>query len=75
MSTPVQTAGPPAHDADPIDEEQERRCRIERNQPTIAFPQSWLDDDTESEEEQRAALEWLMRVIDEDRPSSRKLFS
>ncbi len=75
MSTTAHPSGPPTSDVEELDKEQERRRRIERNQPTIALLQSWLEDDTESEEEQRAALEWLMRVLDEDRPSYRKLFS
>lgn len=55
-------------------EELERQRQIERNRPVIALLDSWLEDSDESEEDQRAALEWLMRALDEDRPSERKLF-
>lgn len=59
---------------DTLDEDEERQLQIEKNQPAIALLKSWLEDDSESEEEQRAALNWLMRALDEDRPSDRKLF-
>jgi hypothetical protein len=54
--------------------EDARRHQKELNQPAIALLQSWLEDDEESPDEQRRALEWLMRELDEDRPSDRKLF-
>lgn len=52
----------------------EHAHRMERNLQTVALLHSWLDDD-ESDAEQRTELEWLMRVLDEDRPSARNLFS
>ncbi len=56
--------------------EEERRARqIELNQELIALLQSWLDDDKETEEEQREALEALKRGIDEHRTPGNKLFS
>jgi hypothetical protein len=58
------------------DSDEERRQRqIELNQPVIALLQSWLEDDEESEEEQREALELLKRAIDENRLPGQKLFS
>jgi hypothetical protein len=48
--------------------EEERRRQIELNQPAIALLNSWLNDDTETREEQQAALEELMRGIDANRP-------
>lgn len=53
---------------DTLDDAEERRLQIEKNQSAIALLKSWLEDDSESEEEQRAALNWLMRALDEDRP-------
>jgi hypothetical protein len=59
-----------------IETEDERRQRqIELNQAAIALLDSWLVDDSESPEEQRIALEALMRGIDENRPEGRKLFT
>jgi hypothetical protein len=56
--------------------EQERRQRqIELNREAIALLDSWRDDDSESVEEQRKALDALMRGIDEHRDEERKLFS
>jgi predicted RNase H-like nuclease (RuvC/YqgF family) len=60
-------------DAEP-DAEEQRRRQIEFNQPAIELLRSWLEDESESVEEQREALEMLMRAIDEDRGSGRKLF-
>ena len=51
--------------------EERRLVQIERNQAAIALLKSWLDED---EEEQRETLAILMRTLDEDRPSYRKLF-
>ena len=57
-----------------LDEEQ-RRLQIERNKPLIALLDSWLEDDSESPEEQRVALEELMRGIDVGRAEGTKLFA
>jgi hypothetical protein len=60
----------------PQESEEERRQRqIELNKPLIALLDSWLEDDEESPEEQQAALEALMRGIDENRPEGAKLFT
>jgi hypothetical protein len=56
-------------------EEERRQRQIELNQPAIALLDSWLNDDSESPEEQQAALEQLMRGIDENRPEGSKLFT
>jgi hypothetical protein len=71
MSTNAQ----PAELSEPTLTEEERRQRqIELNQPAIALLDSWLEDDSESVEEQRAALLELMRGIDENRKGYRQLF-
>ncbi len=57
-----------------LDEEQ-RRLQIERNKPLIALLDSWLEDDSESPEEQRVALEELMRGIDVGRAEGTKLLA
>lgn len=55
--------------------EEERQRQIEKNQAAIALLKSWLeDDDEETVEEQRETWAYLQRVLDEDRPSYRKLF-
>lgn len=60
----------------PIESEEEQRLRrIERNRPLGQLLDSWLEDDDETPEEQRRALEALMRGIDENRPADAKLFS
>ena len=72
---PLQTTADPDVADEAPSEEERRQRQIELNQPTIALLKSWLEDDQEdSEEEQKAALEWLMAALDEDRPSNRKLF-
>jgi hypothetical protein len=82
MSLTVKPPSPTATDPETADqdraltEEEWRQRQIELNQPAIALLKSWLEEDQEdSPDEQRAALEWLMAAIDEDRPSDRKLFS
>lgn len=56
-------------------EEEQRRLQIERNKPLIALLDSWLEDDSESPEEQRVALEELMRGIDVGRAEGTKLLA
>ena len=74
---PQTAAGPVAGDHEQeLTKEERRQRQIKLNQPTIALLKSWLEDEHEdSEEDQRAALEWLMAALDEDRPSDRKLLS
>jgi hypothetical protein len=43
-----------------------------RREKAIALAQSWIDEG--DEEEQRETWEYLVRVLDEDRSSARKLF-
>lgn len=43
-----------------------------RREQAIALVQSWLDEG--DQEEQRQTWEYLVRVLDEDRTSARKLF-
>jgi len=54
--------------------EERRRRQIAFNRPAVRLLQSWLEDDAESDEEQRAGLEELKRSIDARRPSQ-KIFS
>jgi hypothetical protein len=44
----------------------------DRREAAIALLQSWIDED--DTEEQRATSEFLIKALDEDRPSDRKLF-
>ncbi len=65
---------PIGSDEPEMTEEEKRKRQIELNQPAIALLESWLEDDSESVEEQRAALFELMRGIDENRKGYRQLF-
>jgi hypothetical protein len=51
--------------------EDTRKEQIHRNQAVIELLNAWEQED---EEEQRETVEYLMRVLDEDRTSSRPLF-
>lgn len=51
--------------------EERRQAQIERNRAVITLLDSWMEED---EEEQRETLAILMRTLDEDRLSYRKLF-
>jgi hypothetical protein len=55
--------------------EERRRRRIEFSRPAVALLQSWLEEDEESEEDQRAGLEALKSAIDSYRPADEKVFS
>ncbi|MDB9514569.1 hypothetical protein PN499_25545 [Kamptonema animale CS-326] len=46
----------------------------EQVQKTIDMLDEWCNVDEEEAQEQRETLEYLMKVIDEDRSSYRKLF-
>lgn len=52
-------------------DEQQHQEQIRRNQAIIDLLNAWEQEDPE---EQRETLEFLMQALDEDRPSSRKLF-
>lgn len=54
------------------DLERERQKQIRQNQATIDLLNAW---DHEDADEQRETLEFLMKALDEDRPSSRKHFA
>lgn len=56
----------------PIQDKQQRQEQIKQNQKVIALLNSW---DQEDPEEQKETLDFLMKARDEDRTSSRKLFS
>ena len=53
------------------DNEQRRKEQILRNQAVVDLLNSWEQEDPE---EQRETLEYLVKALDQDRPSSRKLF-
>ncbi|MBV9864880.1 MAG: hypothetical protein JO316_05990 [Abitibacteriaceae bacterium] len=48
--------------------------QIKRNQAAITLLRSWRECSEEEAQEQRETGEYLMRVLDEDRLSNRKLF-
>jgi hypothetical protein len=52
--------------------EQQRQEQSCINQAVIDLLNTWEQEDAE---EQRETLEYLMQALDQDRPSSRKLFS
>jgi hypothetical protein len=58
------------------EEEQEarRQEQIKRNQALIEMLNEWSQGDEQDQEEQRETWELLKRLLDEDRPSYRKLF-
>lgn len=53
-------------------EEERRHQQIAKNQAAIDLLQSWLLND---EKEQQETLQYLMKALDDDRLSHRKLFS
>lgn len=50
----------------------EQQVLTSRNQQAIALLKSWVDDPDEQEQQETGA--YLIRALDEDRPSERKLF-
>lgn len=63
---------PPDEYASKVLEEHISQAERERREKAIALVQSWIDEG--DEEEQRETGEYLIRVLDEDRLSDRKLF-
>jgi hypothetical protein len=55
-----------------VSPDEERAVQIEKNKGLIALLESWLA--APDVEEQQEALDTLMRALDEDRLSDRKLF-
>lgn len=51
-----------------------QRIQMEKNRRAVALLESWLDVDEETQAEHRETLDYLVRTLDEDRTSSRKLF-
>jgi len=62
----------PAFESESGPEPQDRIEQTRRNQAIIDLLESWRRGD---EQEQRETLDYLIRVLDEDRTSYRKLFS
>jgi hypothetical protein len=56
------------------EEQERRRIQRENNQAAIALLDSLMNADEEEAEDQRETLEYLMRVLDEDRLSDRERF-
>jgi hypothetical protein len=54
--------------------EARRQEQIKQNQALIALLNEWAEGDEQDQEVQRETWELLKRLLDEDRPSSRKLF-
>lgn len=58
--------------------EEEREARRQeqarQNQALIEMLNEWAQGDDQDQEEQRETWELLKRLLDEDRPSTRKLF-
>ncbi len=52
----------------------EKQLEQDKRAAAIALLQSWIDADEEEAREQRETGEYLIRVLDEDRLSDRKLF-
>jgi hypothetical protein len=44
----------------------------EKRAPAMALLQSWLEEDDKGE--QKETLEYLIRLLEEDRPADRRLF-
>lgn len=63
---------PQLDDADEQERARKRQEQIRLNQAALKMLDEW---DHEDPDEQRETLEFLMRALDEDRPSYRKLFS
>lgn len=63
---------PPAEYASKVLEEHISQAERERREKAIALVQSWIDEG--DEQEQKETWEYLVRVLDEDRTSARKLF-
>ena len=55
-------------------EQDERSEQARRNQAAIELLRSWREVEGEDAEEQRETGEFLMKALDEDRWSDRKLF-
>ena len=51
-----------------------RRIQKEKNRGAVALLESWLSVKGEEDAEHRETLEYLVKAIDEDRSSYRKLF-
>lgn len=51
----------------------QQQLRPSRNEQAIALLKSWRDDESD-DAEQKETGEYLIRVLDEDRTSDRKLF-
>jgi hypothetical protein len=63
---------PPDEYANKVLDEHLSQAERERREQAIALVQSWVDEGDEAE--QRETWNYLVRVLDEDRTSARKLF-
>ena len=65
---------PTAQELTEEEREARRQEQIRRNQALIALMDEWSQGDEQDQEEQRETWELLKRLLDEDRPSYRRLF-
>jgi hypothetical protein len=67
-------ATPTARELTEEERETRRQELIKRNQALLEMLNEWSQGDEQDQEEQRETWELLKRLLDEDRPSHRKLF-
>ena len=63
-----------AHKLTEEEREARRQEQVRRNQPIIDLLNEWSHGDEQDQEEQRETWDLVKRLLDEDRPSYRKLF-
>jgi hypothetical protein len=74
MQERQEPALPTAHEMTQEEREARRQEQIKQNQALIEMLNEWSEGDGHDQEEQRETWELLKRLLDEDRPSYRKLF-
>jgi hypothetical protein len=67
-------ATPTARELTKEERETRRQEQVRQNQALIDMLNEWSQGDEQDQEEQRETWELLKRLLDEDRPSYRKLF-
>ncbi len=65
---------PTAHGLTEEERETRRQEQVRRNQPLVDLLNEWSHGDEQDQEEQQETWELVKRLLDEDRPSYRKLF-